>query len=99
MRVRRLVTLGVAIAATVLAGGTAAGAVSGSGGGHVQPPRDSLRALAAPIGLRIGTGVTPFELDNDAYRKITGDQFSTVTPGNEMKWEVVEPVSWLNRCR
>ncbi len=87
MRVRRLFTVGVALAATVLAGGSAA--TAGSGG--FQPPRDSLRALAAPIGLRIGTAVSPFVLDTDAYRQIAGDQFSTVTPENEMKWQVVEP--------
>jgi endo-1,4-beta-xylanase len=83
--------LGVACAATVLAGGTAAGAVAGSGAGQFRPPADSLRALAAPVGLRIGTAATPFELDTGGYRQITGDQFSAVTPGNEMKWQVVEP--------
>jgi endo-1,4-beta-xylanase len=91
VRVRRLVTITVAIAATVLAGAAAASADPRSGDAGFRPPHDSLRALAAPIGLRIGTAVTPFELDNDAYRQITGDQFSTVTPGNEMKWQVVEP--------
>jgi endo-1,4-beta-xylanase len=56
-----------------------------------RPPADALRSLAAPIGLRIGTAVTPFELDTPAYTQITGDQFDSVTPGNEMKWQVVEP--------
>jgi endo-1,4-beta-xylanase len=56
-----------------------------------RPPAGALRSLAAPIGLRIGTAVTPFELDRPAYSQITGDEFSTVTPGNEMKWQVVEP--------
>jgi endo-1,4-beta-xylanase len=89
VRVRPLFAVAAALTAAVLAGGTAADAASG--GGRFHPPADSLRSLAAPIGLRIGTAVTPFELDNDAYRQITGDQFSTVTPGNEMKWQVVEP--------
>jgi len=78
----------VASAALVLAATTVAGALPF--GGHDASP-DSLRALAAKIGLRLGTAVTPFELDNAPYRQITGDQFSTVTPGNEMKWQVVEP--------
>jgi endo-1,4-beta-xylanase len=39
----------------------------------------------------MGTAVTPFELNNDAYRQVTAQQFSSVTPGNEMKWQVVEP--------
>jgi len=89
MKVNRLVAVGVVVAATILTGGATASATSD--GARFHPPADSLRALAAPINLRIGTAVTPFELDNDAYRQITGDQFSSVTPGNEMKWQVVEP--------
>jgi endo-1,4-beta-xylanase len=88
VKVRRLITASAAAIVIVVAGG-AAGASAGAG--FFRPPADSLRALAAPIGLRIGTAVTPFELDNAPYRQITGDQFSTVTPGNEMKWQVVEP--------
>jgi endo-1,4-beta-xylanase len=75
-------------AATVLLASTAAIALPFSSG---NTSADSLRSVASKIGLRIGTAVTPFELDNAAYRQITGDQFSTVTPGNEMKWQVVEP--------
>jgi len=89
MRARRLFTIGVACAATVLVGGTAA--ASAGNADHNRPPADSLRSLGAQIGLRIGTAVTPFELDTPAYTQITGDQFSSVTPGNEMKWQVVEP--------
>jgi endo-1,4-beta-xylanase len=77
------------LAASVLAVGTAAGAATPDN--RFRPPADSLRALAAPTGLRIGTAVTPFELDNPAYTAITADQFNVVTPGNEMKWQVVEP--------
>jgi endo-1,4-beta-xylanase len=92
LRLRRLFMLGAAIAVTALAGVTAAADGSaGSDHGQFRPPPDSLRALAASIGLRIGTAVTPFELDHPDYAAITGDQFSTVTPGNEMKWQVVEP--------
>ena len=50
-----------------------------------------LRALAAKIGLRVGTAVIPFDLNTPAYTAILASQFSAVTPGNEMKWEVVEP--------
>jgi endo-1,4-beta-xylanase len=52
---------------------------------------DSLRALAEKIGLRIGTAVIPFDLDTPAYTAVLASQFSVVTPGNEMKWGVVEP--------
>jgi len=56
-----------------------------------QNRQDSLRGLAAPVGLRIGTAIIPFDLDHPDYAQIAADQFSTVTPGNEMKWQVVEP--------
>ncbi len=88
MKLRHLTAI-AAGAATVLVASTAAIALPFGGGGNTSP--DSLRSVASKIGLRIGTAVTPFELDNAAYRQITGDQFSTVTPGNEMKWQVVEP--------
>jgi endo-1,4-beta-xylanase len=78
--------VGVVLAAAVLLAGTGGAAQS-----RFQPPQGSLRELAAPIGLRIGTAIIPFDLDNAAYAQIAGDQFSTVTPGNEMKWQVVEP--------
>jgi endo-1,4-beta-xylanase len=65
----------------------AAGAHRGAGSG--QP--GSLRDLAAKINLRIGTAVIPFDLDTPAYAKVLAEQFSVVTPGNEMKWGVVEP--------
>jgi endo-1,4-beta-xylanase len=52
---------------------------------------DSLRAPAARIGLRVGVAVNPFDLDTPAYRRVVRQQFSSVTPENEMKWEVVEP--------
>src|SRR3954467_5752638 len=87
VRSRRLLTVGAALAGLVLTGGTAASAVSSHSG--FRPPADSLRVLAAPIGLRMGTAAVPSELTN--YGQIIGDQFSVVTPGNEMKWQLVEP--------
>jgi endo-1,4-beta-xylanase len=63
-----------------------------TGGGTIAPaPPDSLRALAAQVRLRVGSAIIPFDLDNATYSKIAADQFSSVTPGNEMKWKVVEP--------
>ncbi len=56
-----------------------------------QDADDSLRNLARKIGLRIGTAVIPFDLDTPAYNAVLQEQFSVVTPGNEMKWGVVEP--------
>jgi len=93
MRLRRLLAIGAAGAAaalgiTTLGITTAAGAMPGSG---TTAAPDSLRALAAKTGLRIGTAVIPFDLDHPDYQAIVAGQFSVVTPGNEMKWQVVEP--------
>src|SRR3954452_5098380 len=54
------------------------------------PPR-TLRSLAAQVGLHVGSAIIPYDLDHPDYAQIAGEQFSTVTPGNEMKWQVVEP--------
>jgi len=65
---------------------------SGQSSGAVAVPDDSLRALASRVGLRIGTAVNTDALATNAtYRQITADQFSSVTPENVMKWQVVEP--------
>ena len=88
-RIRTLTAATVGIAAIVAAG---AGAIARADNGHSnRPPSDSLRSLAAPIGLRIGTAIIPYDLDHPDYAQIAGDQFSSVTPGNEMKWQIVEP--------
>lgn len=88
MRLRRLLAIGAAGVAAVL--GTTAAASAAAGSGSTVAP-DSLRALAADIGLRMGTAVIPFDLDHPDYQAIVAGQFSVVTPGNEMKWQVVEP--------
>jgi endo-1,4-beta-xylanase len=85
----RRVVAALSIAA-VLAAALATLASADRGGGGQGPP-DSLRALGSRIGLRVGTAIIPFDLDHADYAKIAADQFSTVTPGNEMKWQVVEP--------
>jgi endo-1,4-beta-xylanase len=87
----KLRTVAVAVfGAALLVSGTAAVA---SAGGGTQPsaPPDSLRALAAHVGLRVGTAIIPFDLDTPQYAQTAAQQFSVVTPGNEMKWQVVEP--------
>jgi endo-1,4-beta-xylanase len=72
--------------------GAAQSGPDGSGSGQPYPvPADSLRALGARFGLRIGTAVIPYDLNTPSYAQIVAQQFSVVTPGNEMKWGVVEP--------
>jgi endo-1,4-beta-xylanase len=92
MRLRRLLAIGAAGVAAVL--GTTAAASAAAGSGSTVAP-DSLRALAANIGLRMGTAVIPFDLDHPDYQAIVAGQFSVVTPGNEMKWQVVEPTQGM----
>jgi endo-1,4-beta-xylanase len=77
-------------AAFVLAAVLAATLVAGASADR-QIQQDSLRALAARIGLRVGTAVIPYDLDHPDYARVAAGQFSVVTPGNEMKWQVVEP--------
>jgi endo-1,4-beta-xylanase len=93
MRLRRLLTVGTAGTAAVLAIGTAAVAapLGSAGSHHGAAAPATLRGAAEKIGLRIGSAIIPFDLNTPSYRDIAGDQFSTVTPGNEMKWQVVEP--------
>ncbi len=91
MRLRRLLAVSAAGVVAMLGISTAAGAAPfGAGSGSTVAP-DSLRALAAKVNLRIGTAVIPFDLDHPDYAAIAAGQFSVVTPGNEMKWQVVEP--------
>ncbi len=81
-----------AVAVTALATLTASPAV-----GHPAPPDPataSLRTLADRHGLRIGTAVNTDALADPAdpqYKALVAEQFSTVTPENVMKWEVLEP--------
>ncbi|HEX5113829.1 MAG TPA: endo-1,4-beta-xylanase [Pseudonocardiaceae bacterium] len=90
MKLRSLAV--AAFGAALLASGSTAIASAGAPAAHpAAPPADSLRALAAQVGLRVGTAIIPFDLDNAPYAQIAANQFSTVTPGNEMKWQVVEP--------
>jgi endo-1,4-beta-xylanase len=88
MRLRRLTVAAVGV--VMFAAGSTAFATTGHGGG-APPPPDSLRSLAAQVGLRVGSAIIPFDLDNPRYAQTAADQFSVVTPGNEMKWQVVEP--------
>ena len=81
-----LLTAG-ALTSALLAGGVpAAGAAPSDAGSK------TLKQLAKPTGVRIGTAVDMSALANDTtYSKAVAAQFNTVTPENVMKWEVVEP--------
>jgi endo-1,4-beta-xylanase len=98
MRLRPLLALGAAGAAALLGLSTAAGAApfGGAVAGHTAGAQqgvapDSLRALAAKVGLRVGSALIPQDIETPSYAAIAGSQFSVVTPGNAMKWQIVEP--------
>jgi len=74
-----------AAAASVLALAGPAIAVEGS------TSASTLRALGAQVRLRIGTAAVPSDFSDPTLSQITAEQFSVLTPGNEMKWQVVEP--------
>ncbi|MFD0316717.1 endo-1,4-beta-xylanase [Streptomyces flavalbus] len=68
---------------------------------HSHAKQDRLRA-AAPKGFYVGTAAAggghhleqdypdPFTYDKE-YRKILGQQFSSVSPENQMKWDAIHP--------
>ena len=98
MKLSRLAVIGTTVsAAAVLGISTAAMATSGAPAASTHPASatavapDSLRALAAKVGLRIGDVASPARLANPQVAAITAGQFSVVTPENEMKWQTVEP--------
>lgn len=63
------------------------------GGEDAKPlPGQPLRELAKARGMELGTAVRGEVLNRQrAYRQTVAAQFSSVTPENEMKWELVEP--------
>ena len=97
MRRRSVLAAGAASAAAVLVGGTSAsaavnsGTAAGKAAGGAPVTNAPLRDLAAPIGLRFGTALIPQDIETPSYAAIAGSQFSVVTPGNGMKWQIVEP--------
>ena len=88
MRVRRSLAAGITGLALLTVSPPAV--VAHTDGSHTIPA-DSLRALAEPIGLEVGVAVNPGGLENPRYNKIAATQFSSITPENEMKWQLLEP--------
>jgi endo-1,4-beta-xylanase len=99
MRRRSVLAAGAAGAAALLVGGTSAEAATQSRAATARAARPgdvawasaSLRDLAAGVGLRFGSALIPQDIETPSYAAIAGSQFSVVTPGNGMKWQIVEP--------
>src|SRR5690242_1264597 len=51
----------------------------------------TLRSLAEAKGKYFGTALTDGDLNVSGEMSIANAQFDMVTPGNEMKWDTVEP--------
>jgi endo-1,4-beta-xylanase len=58
--------------------------------GTASGQEQTLREAAAQSGRFAGLGATATGL-SDTYPDIAATEFSSITPGNEMKWESVEP--------
>jgi len=98
MKRRSLIAAGAASAAAVLGGAATANASTLSAAKPARPadfvnPNAPLRDLAAAIGLRIGSAIIPQDINTPSFNAIASSQFDVYTPGNEMKWGVVEPTT------
>ncbi|NUP44787.1 MAG: endo-1,4-beta-xylanase [Streptomyces sp.] len=96
-RTTRAVAVGVATAGVLafviphLAGSSGRDAATAAHSAPA-PTGTPLRDLAQKAGIRVGTAVNTDALAHDeAYAAEVGRDFSSVTPENVMKWEVVEP--------
>jgi endo-1,4-beta-xylanase len=87
------VTTAALSALTLTSGGAAHAASDASGTAAGRPAAGlPLRLLALQHHVRIGTAVDMAALADDAtYKREAGEQFSTVTPENVMKWDTLEP--------
>ncbi|NEY36536.1 1,4-beta-xylanase [Streptomyces sp. PRKS01-65] len=91
MKVLRLVTAAAVTSTLALLPLATAGPAAGAEASAAARDRP-LRQLAADDRLRVGTAVDTTALAEDApYRRLAGSEFSSVTPENVMKWEVIEP--------
>jgi endo-1,4-beta-xylanase len=96
MKRRSIIAAGAASAAAVLGGAATAhasplAAAKPAGPADLVNPNAPLRDLAAAIGLRIGSAIIPQDINTPSFNAIASSQLDVYTPGNEMKWQVVEP--------
>jgi endo-1,4-beta-xylanase len=82
----------IAIGAMFVLAIVVAAVVTRQGGPAAPLPGHSLRYLGEQRGILVGTAVRGDVLkSNRAYRELVAEQFSSLTPENEMKWETSEP--------
>jgi len=56
------------------------------------PSGCTLRKLASPLHLRLGTTISASRLSDPAYAALLAGQFTSLTPENDFKWYTVQPV-------
>ncbi|MCK1818286.1 endo-1,4-beta-xylanase [Streptomyces sp. XM83C] len=80
------------VSGTLLIGAGTAAAHPGKPGHGKPDPGTPLRVAADRAHVKFGTAVNTTALADDAtYRRITAQQFSSVTAENVMKWETLQP--------
>lgn len=51
----------------------------------------TLRRTAARAGVFVGSAASPAYFSDATYTRLLGDEFSSITPENEMKWSLIHP--------
>src|SRR2546429_128584 len=88
-RTRRMLAAGAAVTATVAAIATMATAGTAQA---ALAPGTPLKTLAAANGGRyFGSDMTADLINNTNVTPLQVQQFSQLTPGNEMKWDTTQP--------
>jgi endo-1,4-beta-xylanase len=92
-RIARLLTASVMAALALLLMSSQFAFAGSTSANRASDDHDvTLRQLAARLGIHVGSAVNDSALNSDAeYAQILGQQFSAITPENEMKWASVEP--------
>lgn len=80
-----------ALAAVAAAAATSVAAATLLMAGQAGAATPTLRSLAEAKGIYFGTAMTQSDLSNSALTAVASSQFGMLTPGNEMKWDTVEP--------
>jgi endo-1,4-beta-xylanase len=60
-------------------------------GAVAAAPANSLKALGAPCGLKVGVQSIKAQLQNPVFAQMAIANFQMLTPGNELKWARLRP--------